>query len=247
MKKELSKTKYYVLLFLVMFLFYGVFMCGYYIFNSEVRGMRITNIAAIQSNYAKYMIDMNDEFIDYMIEFEELLKTPQREYSKEELDVIAKNLENQNNIVKRLQENPPNTNNKDYLEVYKDYLKMYAFYIQGEVMRVEYVSAYKKEYTPEEEANNLTANDETYIMGIELCNMMGAMVLENHVIVNKIRDTKIDSKHDIIPLEEWQQQVAEKEQEYKENNKTSVDLTVPNKEPAPSVTVNPEDTEKTGS
>ena len=119
--------------------------------------------------------------------------------------------------MKQLQKNPPNVSNKDYLEIYKDYLKLYAFYIQGEVMRIEYISAYKPEYTKEEIQNNLVANDETYILGVELCNMMGTMILENPIIVNKIHNTTANSKHEVIPLEEWREEVSKKLEEYEKS------------------------------
>lgn len=192
-------------------------MTGYYFFNVEVRGMKITNVGKIQADYPQYMVDINDEFVDYMLEFEEFLSEPQRVYSEEELAAISKNLSKQNNLMIELQKNPPNVNNKDYLEIYKDYLKLYAFYIQGEVMRVEFVSAYKSEYTPEEIQNGLVASEETYILGIELCNMMGAMILENPIIVNKIHNTDAQSKHDVIPLDEWREEVSQKIEEYEKN------------------------------
>ena len=210
----MSKKKYFAGLFLLMFLFFGIIMTGYYFFNVEVRGMKITNVGKIQDDYPQYMVNINDEFVDYMIEFEELVKEPQRVYSEDEITAISENLTKQNNLMIELQKNPPNVNNKDYLEIYKDYLKLYAFYIQGEVMRVEYVSAYKTEYTPEEIQSGLIANEETYILGVELCNMMGTMILENPIIVNKIHNTNAQSKHEVIPLDEWQEEVSKKLEEY---------------------------------
>ena len=211
-----------------MILFFALIMTGYYFYNINVRGMTITNVAKIQDNYPAYMVKINDEFVDYMVEFEDLLKEPRRVYSKEELQKISENMNNQNKLMITLQKNPPNKDNKDYLEVYKDYLKLYAFYIQGEVMRVEFVSAYKEEYTQEEIRDNLVASEENYIIGIELCNMMGTMILENPVIVNKIHNTDVQSKHDVIPLDEWKEEVSKKIEEYEkslENEKTDVEDT----------------------
>ena len=211
-----------------MILFFALIMTVYYFYNINVRGMTITNIAKIQDNYPAYMVKINDEFVDYMVEFEDLLKEPRRVYSKEELQKISENMNNQNKLMIALQKNPPNKDNKDYLEVYKDYLKLYAFYIQGEVMRVEFVSAYKEEYTQEEIRDNLVASEENYIIGIELCNMMGTMILENPVIVNKIHNTDFQSKHDVIPLDEWKEEVSKKIEEYEkslENEKTDVEDT----------------------
>ena len=211
-----------------MILFFALIMTVYYFYNINVRGMTITNVAKIQDNYPAYMVKINDEFVDYMVEFEDLLKEPRRVYSKEELQKISENMNNQNKLMIALQKNPPNKDNKDYLEVYKDYLKLYAFYIQGEVMRVEFVSAYKEEYTQEEIRDNLVASEENYIIGIELCNMMGTMILENPVIVNKIHNTDFQSKHDVIPLDEWKEEVSKKIEEYEkslENEKTDVEDT----------------------
>ena len=200
-----------------MILFFALIMTVYYFYNINVRGMTITNIAKIQDNYPAYMVKINDKFVDYMVEFEDLLKEPRRVYSKEELQKISENMNNQNKLMIALQKNPPNKDNKDYLEVYKDYLKLYAFYIQGEVMRVEFVSAYKEEYTQEEIRDNLVASEENYIIGIELCNMMGTMILENPVIVNKIHNTDFQSKHDVIPLDEWKEEVSKKIEEYEKS------------------------------
>ena len=211
-----------------MILFFALIMTVYYFYNINVRGMTITNVAKIQDNYPAYMVKINDKFVDYMVEFEDLLKEPRRVYSKEELQKISENMNNQNKLMIALQKNPPNKDNKDYLEVYKDYLKLYAFYIQGEVMRVEFVSAYKEEYTQEEIRDNLVASEENYIIGIELCNMMGTMILENPVIVNKIHNTDFQSKHDVIPLDEWKEEVSKKIEEYEkslENEKTDVEDT----------------------
>ena len=211
-----------------MILFFALIMTVYYFYNINVRGMTITNVAKIQDNYPAYMVKINDEFVDYMVEFEDLLKEPRRVYSKEELQKISENMNNQNKLMITLQKNPPNKDNKDYLEVYKDYLKLYAFYIQGEVMRVEFVSAYKEEYTQEEIRDNLVASEENYIIGIELCNRMGTMILENPVLVNKSHHTDVQSKHDVIPLDEWKEEVSKKIEEYEkslENEKTDVEDT----------------------
>ena len=105
-----------------MILFFALIMTVYYFYNINVRGMTITNVAKIQDNYPAYILKINDEFVDYMVEFEDLLKEPRRVYSKEELQKISENMNNQNKLMITLQKNPPNKDNKDYLEVYKDYL-----------------------------------------------------------------------------------------------------------------------------
>ena len=218
MNKEMGKLKYFICTILLTILFLSIFIGGYFVYSINFRGMNITNVGKIQDNYPQYMVDINDEFIGYMLEFEKLLEEPQREYSEEELKAISDNLEKQNNVMIKLQKTPPNGANKDYLGVYKDYLKLYAFYIQGEVMRVEYVSAYRNQYTQEEIQNGLSANEETYVIGIELCNMMGTLILENPIIVNKVHNTNADSIYDVINLEEWKESVSEKIEEYEKEN-----------------------------
>ena len=241
MNKEMGKLKYFICTILLTILFLSIFIGGYFVYSMNYRGMNITNVGKIQDNYPQYMVDINDEFISYMLEFENLLAEPQREYSAEELKAISDNLEKQNDIMIRLQKTPPNGDNKDYLGIYKDYLKLYAFYIQGEVMRVEYVSAYRNQYTQEEIQNGLSANEETYVIGIELCNMMGTLILENPIIVNKVHNTNAESIYDVIDLEEWQEEVSEKIEEYeKENGSISGELTE-NKTPVDGF----EDTENT--
>lgn len=192
----------------------------------DIRGLEIKFPAKIQENYAEYLIKQNDKFVDKMLEFEDFTKEYKREFSEEELNLIAKNIEDKNNIMIDLQQNPPDYSNKEYAEIYKDILKVYAFYIQGEVLRVEYISNYKSEYTMEEIKAGKDAKEETYIMGVQLCNMMGSLILENPTIVNEIKDTNIPTRYETEPIEEWMEKFNKalersKNQESEDNKEES--------------------------
>jgi len=228
----------WIISFIVSYLLVMSIYIGYCV-NS--RGLQIKFPQKIQTNYAKYLVEENDKFVDNMIEFETLLKTYKREFSNTELDVINKNVEAKNNIMIDLQKNPPDYTNKDYSEVYKDILKVYAFYIQGEVMRVEYISAYKNDYTMEEIKAGTDAKEEKYTMGIQLCNMMGSMVLEDPNIINKIKTTTVVSRHPAQPLSDWMGKFNEVLEKSQNLTTPAIDTKTPNDNKS---TLIPKDTSK---
>ena len=85
----MTKKKYRIGVFLLSILFFSIFMGAYFAYNVQFRGMTITNVGKIQGDYPQYMVNVNDEFIDYMLEFENMLSEPQRVYSEEELKDIT--------------------------------------------------------------------------------------------------------------------------------------------------------------
>lgn len=196
-KKAKEFLTWIILFALCWFLFTGAYI-GYLYF---VKDVRITPVSTIQDNYAKFLVEKHDHFLDSIIEFEAATKKTTSVYSKEELDAIQALLLEQNGILKDLQKFPPDTNNEDYYPIYQDALKIISFYIQGEIMKMEYVYNYKDFYLPEEELSGDIVGIETYTIGHELCNLMGNMLLNNYIYINQVRDTKIPSKFDILPLE----------------------------------------------
>jgi flagellar basal body-associated protein FliL len=179
---------------------YLLCMTVYVIYLFAFQGLNITWTGGIQKNYAKYLVKQNDEFIGYMIEFKGLTYKTDAEYTEAEKTAIKENLEKQNEFLKNLQKNSPNTDNADYLDLYQDMLQIFAFYIQGEVMKAEYCYNYKINGILESESSDKAASKERYTMGDELCNMMGNMVLNNVRYINEIRQTNYQSEYNIIEM-----------------------------------------------
>lgn len=179
---------------------YVIAMAAYFVYVFSIQGVKISFVGNIQRNYAKFLVEQNDEFVSYMIEFEGLTSKTGSEYTEEEKAMIRKNLEKQNTFLASLQKRSPNENNSDYLDLYQDMLQIFAFYIQGEVMKAEYCYAYSENYTLENQYSDKTVGMETYTMGQELCNMMGNMILNNFRYINEIRSTNYQSVHNIVEI-----------------------------------------------
>lgn len=153
-----------------------------------VKGMTIKENP--QYNYAKFLINNNDKMIELMFYFEE--NSPkEKEYTEEDKEALSNKIIEQNDLVKYLQENPPDEKNQDYLEIYNDLLKSYAFFIQGEIMEMEKIYGE-------------TDRMEKMILGQNLQNMMGNVIIELNDKINAIRGTNIKYKYgydENIPVE----------------------------------------------
>lgn len=153
-----------------------------------VKGMTIKENP--QYNYAKFLISNNDKMIELMFYFEE--NSPkEKEYTEEDKEALSNKIIEQNDLVKYLQENPPDEKNQDYLEIYNDLLKSYAFFIQGEIMEMEKIYGE-------------TDRMEKMILGQNLQNMMGNVIIELNDKINAIRGTNIKYKYgydENIPVE----------------------------------------------
>ncbi len=153
-----------------------------------VKGMTIKENP--QYNYAKFLINNNDKMIELMFYFEE--NSPkEKEYTEEDKEALSNKIIEQNDLVKYLQENPPDKKNQDYLEIYNDLLKSYAFFIQGEIMEMEKIYGE-------------TDRMEKMILGQNLQNMMGNVIIELNDKINAIRGTNIKYKYgydENIPVE----------------------------------------------
>lgn len=200
-EKRQRDAKRFFLLWLRRFIIcYFAIMAIYFTYVFAIKKTKVTFIGNIQRNYAKFLVEQNDEFVNYMIEFEDLTSKTNDEYSDEEKDLIKQNLEKQNAFLSNLQKRAPNDSNSDYLDLYQDMLQIFAFYIQGEVMKAEYCYAYSNNYTLENKYSDKNVGMETYTMGQELCNMMGNMILNNFRYINEIRGTNYQSTHNIVEI-----------------------------------------------
>lgn len=179
---------------------YVLCMAAYFIWLFAIQGVTIDYVGGIQRNYAKFLVEQNDEFITEMIEFEALTAKTNAVYSESEKAAIKANLERQNAFLQKMQKRAPDESNSDYIDIYQDMLQIYAFYIQGEVMKAEYCYKYDTNFTLENQFSGDGASLESYTMGQELCNMMGNMILNNFKYINDIRDTNYKSKHNIVEM-----------------------------------------------
>ncbi len=179
---------------------YVLCMSIYFVWMFAIQGVTIEYVGNVQRNYAKFLVEQNDEFIGYMIEFEGLTAKTKTVYTDGEKQLIKENLEKQNAFLKKIQKRSPNGKNADYLDLYQDMLQIYAFYIQGEIMKAEYCYQYDTNFTLENSFSGSGASLESYTMGQELCNMMGNMILNNFKYINEIRGTNYSSKHNILEM-----------------------------------------------
>ena len=179
---------------------YLLCMVVYVVYLFAFQGLTIEFIGNIQKEYAKFLVQENDEFVTLMVEFEALTSKTQETYTDAEKEAIQQNLEKQNEFLKKLQKRSPNADNADYVDLYQDILQIYAFYIQGEIMIAEYCYAFDATFTLENQYSNSETSLETYTTGKGLCNMFGNMILNNYKYINDIRDTSYKSQHNIVEL-----------------------------------------------
>lgn len=199
-KRQRDAKRFFLLWLRRLIIGYVIAMAAYFVYVFAIQGATITYVGNIQRKYAKFLVEQNDEFVNYMIEFEDLTSKTGSEYTEEEKILIEENLEKQNQFLANLQKRSPDESNQDYLDLYQDMLQIYAFYIQGEAMKAEYCYAYSDNYTLENQYSDATAGMETYTMGQELCNIMGNMILNNFRYINEIRGTNYQSVHNIVEL-----------------------------------------------
>jgi hypothetical protein len=199
-KRERDYKRFFFLWLKRVLIGYVIGMAIYFVWLFSIQGLTIEWIGGVQRNYAKFLVEKNDEFITHMIEFEALTSKTGSVYTSAEKESIAKSLEQQNEFLKKMQKLSPDETNTDYLDIYQDMLQIYAFYIQGEVMKAEYCYNFSNNFVAEDEYSNSTTSIETYTMGQELCNMMGNMILNNFKYINQVRDTSYKSKHNIVEI-----------------------------------------------
>lgn len=206
----------WTLALLICWIIFIVSYLGYLYFFKDVR---IEFTSKIQENYAEFLVKEHDNFLDSIIEFEAITSKIDKVYSEEEIEIIEKLLLEQNSILKRLQQYPPDATNEDYFGIYQDSLKIISFYIQGEIMKTEYIYNYKEEYLPDEELSGEIIRVETYTIGHQLCNIMANMLLNDYKYINEVRGTNFESKFNIIPVEEaFKDKITEEQDNTIRNN-----------------------------
>ena len=70
---------------------YVLCMSVYFIWLFAIQGVTIDYVGNVQRNYAKFLVNQNDEFIGYMIEFEALTAKTNAVYTDSEKNAIKTN------------------------------------------------------------------------------------------------------------------------------------------------------------
>lgn len=143
----------------------------------------------IQKEYAKFLIEINDDFIDKMVLFEKIAVDgkPLENYTEEEKMAIKDIIISENNILSRLQNTKPIESNLDYEELYNDISKSYALYIQGQIMKMEYI------YQTTE-----GLSDERFTIGDSVTTLVGNFIIEYDQLINNIRNTDYYMKYTVM-------------------------------------------------
>lgn len=215
MKDPITKIKkpHWVMRFFILYFIFLVFYIAWLYFVMDVR---ITKKVDVQLDYGQYLVDTQDKMIERTLEFAGLAEDTNRVYTDEEKERITNELLKQNKLLKELQKNPPNESNEDYVQIYNDILKIFSFYIQGETMQANYIYGYKDHYLADEKFADDTVRQETYTMGLALCNMMGNMMLNNYTYINNVRNTQYESKYTIIPVDDLESYLKSTDEEREE-------------------------------
>lgn len=199
-RRQRDAKRFFLLWMRRLIIGYVLCMGIYFVWLFAIQGVTIDYVGNVQKKYGKFLVEQNDVFIEYMVEFEGLTSKTKAVYTEGEKEAIRDNLNKQNEFLKKMQQRAPNEKNSDYIDIYQDMLQIYAFYIQGEVMKAEYCYQYTDNFTLENSFSGSSASLESYTMGQELCNMMGNMILNNVKYINDVRDTTYSSKYNIVEI-----------------------------------------------
>lgn len=130
-----------------------------------------------QYEYAKYLIQKNDYMMERMIEFEKIIDqdTTGPVYSDEIKNRLSELIVEQNVALEEVTNTPPDNSNRDYETMYDAFLKAHAFYIQGEIMKLENI--YDKTKT------------EQFVLGDQLTSVAGNVIYALSYNINLVRET----------------------------------------------------------
>ena len=170
------------------FLFIGLFALYQYLHITEGFTIYISNYD-IQTEYARFLIDINEEFIDKMLMYEDVVRNKQtfEDYSEFEKEKLSDIIIAENSILSRLKNTAPSDKNLDYNELYDNITKSYALYIQGQLMQMEYILQ-----------TDEGLDGERFTLGESITNLMGNFIIEYGVLSNKIRETDYELKYSVL-------------------------------------------------
>ena len=142
----------------------------------------------IENEYGRFLIEINDEFIENMVSFDDTAKEGKsyEEYSDFEKEKLSNIIVAEGNLMSRLENTKPSDKNIDYQELYQNMLKSYALYVQGQVMKMDYI------YQTEE-----GMSEERFTLGDSLTTLIGNFIIEYNQITNNIRNTSYSYKYSV--------------------------------------------------
>ena len=90
---------------------------------------------SIENEYGRFLIEINDDFIENMISFDETAYEGKTfdEYTDFEKEKLSNIIVAEGNLISRLENTRPSDANLDYEELYENMLKSYALYLQGQL------------------------------------------------------------------------------------------------------------------
>lgn len=181
LNRKIKNKKLYIITWIVSFIvLYSVLVYAYINFSMTARGIEIWFPQRKQADYGSFLVEKNQGFLDLMVSFDDIVSQEDIRLCEQTEESIHRNLKEKNQIIKTLRRIPPSEENYAYLSVYHDMINVYAFYIQGEVMKLEYL--YKKE------AGGDVSNSELFFLGEQMCNLMGNSVLDMFDILQAIEE-----------------------------------------------------------
>lgn len=166
----------------------GLFSLYQYLHYTEGFTIYFSNYN-IQNEYARFLIEVNDDFIDKMVMFEDIVRDKEtyKDYSDFEKQQLSDIIVTENSILSRLANTPPTDANLDYRELHENISESYALYIQGQLMKMEYIL---------QTENGM--DSERFTLGDSVTNLVGNFIIEYNGISNEIRETSYTSKYSVL-------------------------------------------------
>ena len=133
-----------------------------------------------ENEYGKFLIEINDSFIENMISFDDTAREERdySSYSETEKKQLSNVIVAEGELISRMENTPPSDKNADYEELYTNMLKSYALYIQGQTMKLDYIFQTQE-----------GMDSERFTLGESITKLVGNFIIEYSPIVNNVRGT----------------------------------------------------------
>lgn len=169
---------------LIIFILFGVYQFFHY-----TKGFTIYfQNYSLENEYGRFLIEINDKFIENMISFDDTSSEGKdfSEYTDFDKEKLSNIIIAEGNLISRLENTAPSDKNLDYKELYQNMLESYALYIQGQVMKMDYI------YQTQEGMDS-----ERFTLGDSLTTLIGNFIIEYNVLVNNVRNTDYDFTYSV--------------------------------------------------
>lgn len=190
-KKEEERLKGFFKGFLILISLVAIGLFALYQYLHYKEGFTIYfNNYNIQDEYARFLVETNDNFIDKMLMFEDIVREKEdyTEYSDEDKEILKNIILSENSILSRLNNTKPNKEkNADYEDLFDNMTYAYALYIQGQLMKMEYILQTKD-----------GLDIERYTLGESITNLIGNFIIEYAAIANEVRNTSYESNYSVL-------------------------------------------------